>query len=1109
MALRICTSLLIVLFFSACSKTADVPAVSGCSSDDDCARPLSCLLGQCRQAICEPGLLRCNESDLEACTPDGQGFAFNRACGAGCDEENTRCRDAICAAFATRCFETNKERCIPGGGGWVLEEECDQGCVEGTCVTPGDRICTDGQTRCIGGNVETCNTVGSGWMHNESCAHGCAAGVCSDAPCPEGQMRCNNATLEICGGAGWRYGRTCDFGCREGGCLESVCERGAVQCRADDVEACAPDQRSWLYRHTCEGSCEEGACVGGGSGCREGQRRCNGDMLETCNNSATWETERQCDEGCRSGSCTICRPGVRRCDGLQPQLCSDNGAGYANQGDVCQTSCVVGRCGVCDPGERRCSGANIELCGEAGQAWGQLSACLTHCDNGACTVCTPGAVRCFGRTVQTCAQDGSAWADNQQCNGACRDGACQGEVVCPPGTMRCSAQNLQTCTPQGAGWLTVESCMGRCENAACVGPSCLPLELTASPAQLPADESSSTLISSALILSHNGTAVPDGSLFTVSTTGGTLLAQDGDPNTPGVQVRSLNGRIDFAVQAPGMEENNQVPQPITARAEHPLAGRCAGTAQITFIAPVNDHFTALDFTSATHNDTEVTNALWDTALGRVDPFPSDFGAGEDGDLTIGGTYNINTNSQPGRLFPDAVNFVVTEVGAAQVVVRGGVGGLEIGDEVLLINLQGDATNHGNVGNYEIKEVARINYGQNTVFFTTSLTKIYGATDANADITVQKIMLQRVPRYRSLRVIGSLTADSWDGEKNGIMFVKVLGSAEVLGNINMDSKGYRPGETNRPGESISGFIEPTFDANQGGGGGFGGTDRTTDDYSYGTPRNYGCNCNVYWAGQNINEPNGGGGAGYGTAGETVESGQGGNTYGEADLRQWFLGSAGATTTATGHARRRQYRYCCGLQWQGASDGPAPQPTTGSRGGGTIVLWASGISIGGTVRANQQASGNSRGSGGTVFLRARSMNVGSNKVQATGGTRGGHGRIRLDFFGLSGTTTPAFHSGFAGDTIVQTSDLSGVGNPVAAVTFRQSLEDRRGGTIGYRVSNGATNDDQELIWHPIAAGETVNFPENQPGTALRMRATFSNDNLQPLALIGLSLGWSRTP
>ena len=139
----------------------------------------------------------------------------------------------------------------------------------------------------------------------------------------------------------------------------------------------------------------------------------------------------------------------------------------------------------------------------------------------------------------------------------------------------------------------------------------------------------------------------------------------------------------------------------------------------------------------------------------------------------------------------------------------------------------------------------------------------------------------------------------------------------------------------------------------------------------------------------------------------------------------------------------------------------------------------------------------------------MNVGTDLVQARGGTLGGDGRIRLDYFGLSGVTTPEFHPGFAGDTVVQTNDLSGVGNPLAQVTLSQALEDRRGGTISYQVSNGATDGEQNLIWHPIAPGETVNFPQNQPGTALRLRATFSNDNLQPLALIGLSLAWSRTP
>ena len=65
-------------------------------------------------------------------------------------------------------------------------------------------------------------------------------------------------------------------------------------------------------------------------------------------------------------------------------------------------------------------------------------------------------------------------------------------------------------------------------------------------------------------------------LFMLSTDGG-VPAQDGDPNTPGVQVRGLNGRIDFAVRAPSLD-NGEVPDPI-AGAEHPVANRCAGTAR--------------------------------------------------------------------------------------------------------------------------------------------------------------------------------------------------------------------------------------------------------------------------------------------------------------------------------------------------------------------------------------------------------------------------------------------------------------------------------------------------------------------------------------------------
>ncbi|MBM65189.1 MAG: hypothetical protein CMH55_03025, partial [Myxococcales bacterium] len=549
----------------------------------------------------------------------------------------------------------------------------------------------------------------------------------------------------------------------------------------------------------------------------------------------------------------------------------------------------------------------------------------------------------------------------------------------------------------------------------------------------------------------------------------------------GVQVRSLNGRIDFAVRAPSLD-NGQVPDPITVRAEHPIAGRCAGTARITFTGPGSTLHTAIDFTATEGNDPEVTNALWDTALGRVDPFPSDFGAGEDGDITIDGSYNINRDAQPGRLFPDAVNFIVEAIGEASVTVEGGVGGVEIGDEVLLINLQGDNENHGNVGNYEIKEIARINYGQNTIFFTTNLTKIYGATDSNENLAGQKLMLQRVPRYRSLRVNGNLTADEWDGTKGGIFFVKVLGSADIRGTLEMNHAGYRIIGSQR-GESIGGDHGEGVTTPIGGGG--------TGVSGHPSPNQHGWHSG--WTSYC------GSGGSYGSQGERdcyqngriVFEGQQSSAYGTPQLDQWHLGSGGGRSASV-------EMYCCWGQRH-------HRERSGADGGGAIVLWASGISVRGEIRS--RSSGSLSGSGGMIFLRARSMNVGNNRVDATGGDRGGDGRIRLDFFGLSGTTDPEYHPGFAGDTVMQTDDLSGVGNPIQSVTLSRVLADLRGGSINYQVTNGATDNEQNLIWNDIAAGETFTFPENQPGTALRMRATFRNDNLQPLALIGLSLEWTR--
>ena len=654
-----------------------------------------------------------------------------------------------------------------------------------------------------------------------------------------------------------------------------------------------------------------------------------------------------------------------------------------------------------------------------------------------------------------------------------------GAAVCEPGTRRCDEVDVQVCTPDAANWLTLESCMGACVDGACDGPSCLPFQLSVVPGTLKNDGISSALVLSDIILDLNGNPVPDGTLFTVNVVGVDLLARDGDPNTEGVQVRTLNGRLDFAVKS------REVIVPIEISATHPIAGRCSGTTSLEY--GETDNFHALDFTGRDGEDAANTTASWDTMLGRLDPFPSDFGQGQDGDL-VTNNYNINQDAQPGRLFPDAVNFVVEGIGEASVTVRGGVGGVEIGDEVLLINLQGSPAASENVGHHEIKEVARINYGENTLFFTTRVEGLYGVGDVdNDDLTDQKIMLQRIPRYRSLRVNGTMNADAWDGEKGGVFFIKVLGSAEVLGSIEMNAKGYLGTDGSGHGGSYTGPAGPEQRAN-------GGAPQFETNFFIGRGCNGSCDCNnsVYREGipgvyatpvrQRAEFPRQ-----YAMRDEG-ESGRIGQTYGTPDLTRWYLGSPGFSVNQTGNC-------CCNYRTSGG------RSVTTGRGGGIISVWASGISVRGSIHANGTGTSVGSGSGGSVFLRSRSMNVGNGGVEAVSNEVGSMGRIRLDYFGLAGTTSPEHFAGFAGDTVAVTESLDRTERAITSATLRQVVSDERGGVIAYQV----TNDGGDR-WFDIQPGETVNFGLEE--SDLRLRVTFSNDNLQPLTLNGLVLQYTES-
>ena len=394
-----------------------------------------------------------------------------------------------------------------------------------------------------------------------------------------------------------------------------------------------------------------------------------------------------------------------------------------------------------------------------------------------------------------------------------------------------------------------------------------------------------------------------------------------------------------------------------------------------------------------------------------------YGTGADRDCTAG-SVNINTSSCSGRSGADAPNFsVTTNIPAGQKnITLASISGLAVCDEILIINLQGTATNYSSVGQYETKRIASIN--GNVITVDTNLANTY-------DGTTQKIMVQRIPNYTNVTVSGQMTANAWDGTKGGVLAFRANGSISVSGAITMDGKGYRCNDSNvKGGESFCGVhgggdfncIESSCSpanssdmkgicggggsqsANNGSGGvgsvvggaggaggngggagggygtpGFGGVDYKGSAVSVGKGQdggeNYSGNAGI------SNTATYGGGAG------------GGGTYGNKELTVLFLGSGGGhTSNGCGHA------------------------------GGIIFLAGNTINLSGKIQTNGLASSNptSRSggsSGGSIKLFGNIIDTGNNNILVDGGKgmtiskendlpiggggKGGYGRISIEY------------------------------------------------------------------------------------------------------------------
>lgn len=383
--------------------------------------------------------------------------------------------------------------------------------------------------------------------------------------------------------------------------------------------------------------------------------------------------------------------------------------------------------------------------------------------------------------------------------------------------------------------------------------------------------------------------------------------------------------------------------------------------------------------------------------------PPSTGQGTDGPLYVyaGETVSLSDSW--------AVAQVVTGIGPSSVDVVSAAG-LSAGDEVILASMQGGANDCDSAGGHEFLEVATVSATRLT--FVSPVDGVYGVGGANSDLTGQAVVVQRVPHFSSVTVFGGgvLTVDGWDGEKGGLLAMRVAGglTVEHTAAISVDGLGYRGGagwtETHdsdgRQGESLCGNPQGvSVQPNDGGGGGG--------------------RCMV-----DASDPcgQGGGGGGYGTPGEwagysaTCESHgnddpseNGGAVYGSASLERILLGSGGGA---------------------GATDDHSETSGSGGRGGGIILIYSGQLSLAGLMTArggdgtggsDPNDSGNGGGgSGGTVLIKAGIIE-GAGLILATGGHglgsvgewnngggMGGAGRVRMSYQAAGGflhSTQPA--------------------------------------------------------------------------------------------------------
>lgn len=377
------------------------------------------------------------------------------------------------------------------------------------------------------------------------------------------------------------------------------------------------------------------------------------------------------------------------------------------------------------------------------------------------------------------------------------------------------------------------------------------------------------------------------------------------------------------------------------------------------------------------------------------------------ETVVSANLNLSTDAlSEGRACAEAIAYsVLALAGAMATLAEAPVGDcLALGDEVLLINLQGTPTSYNNVGRWELLHVSSVDGAD--VTFTSAIKRLYGSGVSNAGLGItaadQRVALIRVPRFGRLVIEEgvTVTAAAWNGVLGGVLPLRAA-QLELAGTLNAASLGYRAGRWSEDditctdsiqteaGESIAGTGTATTLRNLGASGGLG-------------PGNASFNSNnAVLPTPGHSQP---GEPGFNANGRAM--GEVGAAYGSPDATTVTLGSGpgGALTCVVAPTDPTPYLI------ERATD----------QAGGIVLLLIEDLQVEPPGLITAQPPDQQRDiafSGGYIFIRGSTLSLGTDQVTALGSTgirpngplsgqtnQASPGYIVLSASSVSGTTMP---------------------------------------------------------------------------------------------------------